>query len=206
VLFQQPRENVRSQYRSPSAGLRSRCLEKLLGSQSRGIHGESIPPALFPREIARANISLSVPASRPVQLRASAPFRSPRRRRVPSSPPDSRFPGITAMYRAPRPRSTAAGVPVPWIGSVQARHTASPGYPGSQIESGRDEAVGDESQLRRSPVDLLNGEEFHGEDAYTGEFMNPFLVCSLLVWEYVFLYCVERMNGGVTVNLCTSDC
>jgi hypothetical protein len=77
---------------------------------------------------------------------------------------------------------------------VQARHTASPGYPGSQIESGRDEAVGDESQLRRSPVDLLNGEEFHGEDAYTGEFMNPFLVCSLLVWEYVFLYCVERMR------------
>jgi hypothetical protein len=89
------------------------------------------------------------------------------------------FAGITAMYRVPRPKSTVAGVLVLWIGSVQARHTASPGYPGSQIKSGRDEAVGDESQRRRSPVDLLNGEEFHGEDAYTGEFMNPFLVLSV---------------------------
>jgi hypothetical protein len=33
--------------------------------------------------------------------------------------------------------------------------------------------VGDESQRRRSPVDLLNGEEFHGVEAYTGEFANP---------------------------------
>jgi hypothetical protein len=43
--------------------------------------------------------------------------------------------------------------------------------------------VGDveESQRRRSPTDLLNGEQFHG-DEYTGELVDP------LVKNFVFVH------------------
>jgi hypothetical protein len=48
---------------------------------------------------------------------------------------------------------------------------------------GREEAVGDveESRRRRSPTDLLNGEQFHG-DGYIGELVDP------LVNNFVFVH------------------
>jgi hypothetical protein len=72
------------------------------------------------------------------------------------------------MYRPPRPSSTTAGVQE---------------CPFPQFVLGREEAVGDveESRRRRSPTDLLNGEQFHG-DGYIGELVDP------LVNNFVFVH------------------
>jgi hypothetical protein len=66
-----------------------------------------------------------------------------------------------------------ARIPGSLIGSMQARN---PGFLRFQIAPGREDEVGDESQHCRSPVDLFNGEEFNGVEAYTGELANP--ICS----------------------------
>jgi hypothetical protein len=71
-----------------------------------------------------------------------------------------------------------------WNGSAE-------GHTFAQFEPGREQAVGDEedsSQRRRSPADVVNGEQFHGDESNTGEFAGPlvnnFEFVHLPYWEW----------------------
>jgi hypothetical protein len=99
------------------------------------------------------------------------------------------------MYRLPRPRSTAAC-------DTGITNGSSAAPPFALFASGGVEELGDlnQSQGRRSPEDVLSGEEFHGHDDVPIGQSFVVVHCS---WGniYMFLYCVDPMDDVVRFNL-----